>query len=171
MDPVMPVLRILHIVLGVYWAGTIFFVVTFLEPVARGAGPAAGPVMMGLRQRHYFEWLPTIAVVTMLSGLGLMWKVSGGFSATWMGSHTGVAIQVGATAALVAFVIGMAVMRAATLKAMGMMPAAQQLPEGSEREARMAEIQALRLRARTGARWVGALLLVAVSAMAVARYL
>lgn len=171
MDPLMPVLRVIHIVLGVYWAGTIFFVVTFLEPVARGAGPAAGPVMLGLRQRRYFEILPAVAALTILSGLVLLWKVSGGLSGTWMGSRAGMTLQIGATAALVGFAIGAGVMRPATLRAMDLMPTAQQLPEGPERGARMEEIQALRLRARTAARWVGGLLLIAVGAMAVARYL
>jgi len=62
-------------------------------------------------------------------------------------------------------------MRAATLKAGALSQTLAQLTEASAREARMAEIQALRLRAAKASRWVAVLLLIAVVTMAVARYL
>ncbi len=42
MHAVMIALRLLHILLGVFWAGTLFFIVTFLEPSVRAAGPEGG---------------------------------------------------------------------------------------------------------------------------------
>src|SRR5512132_1177730 len=43
-------LRFTHIVVGVFWVGTIVFVAFYLLPTMRAVGPAAGPVMQELTQ-------------------------------------------------------------------------------------------------------------------------
>ena len=65
MDPLLIVLRLLHITLGVAWAGTIFFVVLYLEPSVRAAGPAGGAVMKGLQERRLMVVLPIVAFLTL----------------------------------------------------------------------------------------------------------
>jgi uncharacterized membrane protein len=165
------VLRLIHILLGVFWAGTIFFLVSFLEPSIRGAGPAGGQVMQQLNARRFLTHLPIIAALTILSGFGLYWRVSAGFEPAWMGSPVGVTLGIGAAAALVAFAIGVFVMRPATIKVLQLAPSLQQMAEGPERAARMAEIDGLRTRSRMAARTVASLLAITVAAMAIARYL
>ncbi len=170
MNAVMVVLRLVHIGLGVVWAGAIFFVVIFLEPSVREAGPDGARVMQGLAKRHYLNILPVVAGLTILSGIALYWLVSGGLSSGWITTSYGMSLTVGGITALLAFLLGVFVMRRATLQAAGLGSAIQRSPEGGEREALMAEIQALRLRARTSARWVAVLLAIAVATMAVARF-
>ena len=85
------VLRLIHILGGVYWAGTIFFFVTFLEPSLRALGPDGGKVLIEFFERGHLELLPAVAVVTMLSGSWLLWIVSAGFDSAWMGSRVGMA--------------------------------------------------------------------------------
>src|SRR5688500_5509174 len=64
------VLRLIHIVGGVFWVGSALFTAFFLMPTLMQAGPsAAGPVMGGLQQRKLMVWLPVVAVLVMLSGL------------------------------------------------------------------------------------------------------
>jgi hypothetical protein len=171
MTVLMIILRLVHITLGVFWAGTIFFFVTFLEPSVREAGPDGARVMQGLQKRHYLNFMPLIAGLTILSGIVLYWRVSAGFASAWITSPVGLGLTVGAVASLVAFTIGVFGMRRAALGAASKGATLQQTPEGEAREALMAEIQALRQRARTSARWVAVLLAVAVATMAVARYL
>jgi hypothetical protein len=80
------------------------------------------------------------------------------------------ALGLGAVASIVAFVIGVSIMRPATLKG----ALAQSLPRVTDpaaRDMRQAEVQGLRARAADAANWVAALLGLAVAAMAVARYL
>ena len=84
MSPLITVLRLIHILCGVYWAGTVFFFVTFLEPTIRSLGPDGGKVMIRLFERGYLKLLPIFAVVTVLSGLWLLWILSSGFDASYM---------------------------------------------------------------------------------------
>ena len=171
MNTFMITLRLVHIALGVFWAGTIFFFVIFLEPSVRAAGPDGARVMQGLQRRHFLDVMPVIAGLTILSGIALYWRVSAGLTPTWIASSVGISLTVGGLASVLAFAIGVFVMRQAALRAAALGAALQQSPNGPAQDALQAEIQALRLRARTSARWVAVLLAVAVAAMAVGRYL
>lgn len=171
MDFTMVILRFLHVVLGAYWAGVILFTALYLEPSVRAAGPAGGQVMGQLVARGHMTVMPIIALITILAGVDLMRRVSGGFNPVWMGSRPGIAISIGATAAILAFVIGVIVMRPATLKVMTLSQAAMQTPEGPARDAQLAALAPLRRRVTLTMRVVAALLAVAITAMAVARYL
>lgn len=164
-------LRVIHIVCGVYWAGTLLFVATFLEPSVRAAGPDGAKVMQALMRRRFIDVMPVVALLTILSGLDLYRRVSAGFSAVWITSRPGMSITIGAVAALIAFTIGVGVMRPAAKKMGPLGQMAQQLPEGPERDARLAEVQRLRGRAAVAGRWVAGLLAIAVVGMAAARYL
>lgn len=165
------VLRILHILCGVYWAGALLFIATFLEPSVRAAGPDGAKVMQGIMQRRFLDIMPAVALLTILTGVELYRKASAGFDPAWIGSSYGTSITVGAVAALVAFVIGVGVMRPAAKRMGPLAQGAQALPEGSEREAQLAEVQRLRRRSALAGRWVATLLAVAVIGMAAARYL
>lgn len=163
-------LRVMHIVLGVFWAGTIFFVVAFVQPIVGAAGPEGGRFMLRMRDKRFFDILPAAAVLTILSGLVLYWRLSAGFRPEWIGSPYGLSLTIGGLAAIVAFVIGVFVMRRASLRVLDLAQSAQQAPEGEARVAILAELEALKPRTVTSARWVAALLLVSVLTMAVARY-
>jgi hypothetical protein len=171
MDPLIVFLRLLHIVLGIYWAGTIFFFVTFLEPSVRGAGPEGGKVMFQLFSRRYLDILPVIAALTILSGVGLMWKVSGGFAPSWMGSRLGIVLSLGGAAAILGFIIGFAMMRPAALRIFALMQAMPQTSDETARQSLMSEMAGLRARTKASARLVAILLLIASVAMAAARYM
>lgn len=171
MTPLVAVLRLIHFLGGVYWAGTIFFFVTFLEPSLRSLGPDGGKVMVRFFERGYLKLLPSVALVTILSGLWLLWIVSGGFDAAWMGSRSGIALSTGGTIAIIAFILGMVIMRPAAAR---MWAIALRLPQENDEAAKnalMTEMGHLRARAQVGARLVFATLVVAVGLMAIARYL
>lgn len=163
------VLRVIHIVTGVFWAGTIFFIVSFLLPTFKAVGPDASRVFAELRRRGMFNWLPTIALITILSGLWMYMIRMQGF-ASWAAGREGMTLGIGAVAALVAFLLGTFVMRPNTLKAADLAAAAGPMPPGAEKDAKMALVQAHRARSGMAARAVAGLLLVAVVAMAIARY-
>jgi len=168
MDVLLIVLRLLHVGAGVFWAGAIFFVVSFLQPAVKAAGPAGGQFMQRLAATKVFVIVPALALLTILSGALLMWKVSGG-SAEWMGSRAGITLSVGATSAVVAFIVGVFVMRAATMKLLAIGQAVQ-ASGAPPSPAQQAEIEVLQRRARSSAVGVAHLLAVAVITMAVARY-
>ena len=171
MDWALVILRFLHVVLGAYWAGVVIFTALYLEPSVRAAGPAGGQVMGQLVARGHLTVLPVVAIVAILAGIDLMRRVSGGFDPAWMGSRMGIALSIGATSAIVAFAIGVLVMRTTTLKVMALAQAAMQTPEGPARDAQLAALAPLRRRATLSLRVVAVLLGITVTAMAVARYL
>jgi uncharacterized membrane protein len=169
MDVTLVVMRLLHVGLGVFWVGTMVFNAVFLGPSVRDAGPDGAKVMAGLMRRRFMDVMPVVAILNILSGLWLYWKVSGGFQPAYMRSGTGMTFGTGALLAVVAFVIGMAVVRPSMLKAMAMGPLiAQAQPQ--EKETMMAQAQGYRSKAMGAGKVVALLLGLAAAAMAVARY-
>jgi uncharacterized membrane protein len=165
------ILRLVHILLGVFWAGAVFMIALFLQPAIAASGPEGGKVMGALVKRRLLDIVPVAAVATVLSGLWLYWRDSSGFQGEWMGSRMGMALGTGGVLALVGFLVGMFVMRASTLKAMALGQSAAQLTDAAAREAAMGQVQALRRRAALAGRTVAVLLALTVLMMAVARYL
>ena len=171
MDVLMVVMRLAHILLGVFWAGTFFFVVLFLEPSVRAAGPDGAKVMQGIMQRRFMTVMSVVASLTILSGLYMYDRVSGHMADGWVSTGLGMSLTIGAVASIVAFIIGLTVMRPATLAAGALMAQVSNDPNSASNEDKMAQVEALRLKARRGAKSVAHLLAVAVVTMAVARYL
>jgi len=165
------VLRLLHIVFGVLWVGFACFVPFVLLPSLMDSGPAAGPVMGAIQRRGLPKIMSAFAGITILAGILLLRRVSGGFKPEFMGSHMGIALSIGALAALIAFAIGMFVVRPTMTKAGILSEGIASATSDADRAALMATIGALRNRGAAGGKWVAWLLLVAVTAMAVARYL
>jgi len=162
-------LRLTHILFGIFWVGTVVFIALYLIPSVRDAGPDGAKIMQALQRRHVLEIVPAAALLTILSGLWLFWHDSAGH-ADWARSPMGMSLSLGALSAIVGFVIGVFVMRAATIQAGRLAATLDALPQGPEKDARAARIQRLRLRAAVSARWVAALLTLAAAFMAVARY-
>lgn len=170
MDPVMLALRWIHVVAGSLWAGAAVFIAFVFQPAIEDAGPAAGAIMPALRRRGLMTVLPLLALATILSGMGLFWLVGGGDFSGFMGSATGVALSLGGLAALLAFLVGILVMRPSMMGAASIMQSLPSAP-AAEQAGRLAAAMELRTRGARAARYVGVLLLLAASAMAVARYL
>jgi len=171
MHPLVTVLRLVHIGSGVYWAGSIFLFVTFLEPSLRSLGPEGGKVMIRFFERGFLKLIPSVAIVTVLSGLWLLWILSSGFSAGYMRTSIGRGLAAGGAFAIVALAVGFAVMRPA---ASGIWAIARRMPSETDEAVKkglMAEMDRLRARNLLAARAVFALLIGAVAMMAVARYI
>lgn len=163
-------LRLTHIVCGVYWAGTIFFFTSYLEPSLRDLGPDGGKVMIKLFERGYLTVLPVIATAAVLSGWWLLWITSGGFDASYMGTPTGISLSTGGLLATVALLVGLFVMRPTANRIWGIARELPQVTDEGRRGALMAEMGALRGKTGMAARTIFGLLVLAVSLMAIARY-
>lgn len=153
-------MRVLHIVLGVFWAGTLIFNAIFLVPAIRDAGPEGAKVVAGLMRRRFLDVMPAVAALAIASGLWLYWFDSAGFQPSFMRSSMGRTLGIGAAAAIAAFVLGVGILRPAMLKAAALSQNPAQLPAA----------QALRMRAAAVGRIIAVLLAVAAAAMAMARY-
>jgi uncharacterized membrane protein len=163
-------LRTLHIVVGVFWVGTVVFMAAFLAPSVRAAGPAGGAVLqqlMGVRRLPL--WIMGAMVVTLLSGLGLYWRDSAGFQSAWLGSGAGRVFGLGGAVAIAASILGMAIN----------MPTARRLTEISGRlqaagrpptPEEQAALAALHARLSRASVVAAVLLVTATLLMAIARY-
>lgn len=161
--------RIIHVLTGVLWVGGMFFVVVFLGPAIGDVGPDGGKVMGALARRKLMVVMPLVAIFSILSGLYLFWRASAG-SPDYMSSGTGMTYSVGATAAILAFILGVAVTRPSMMKAMQL---SQQMAsaDASERPSLAAAAEKHRSRGDSAGRIILALLLIAATAMAVGRYI
>jgi hypothetical protein len=164
MNTSMVVLRLVHILGGVFWAGTLMFNATLLAPSVRDAGPGGAGVMPALMRRRFLDIMPVIAGLTILSGIDLLRRASGGFAAAWFTAPYGMTLTAGALAALIAFGIGLGVLRPTALK-MG------RLAKNGVAETQQVEMKRLQRRSMLASRWTAGWLTVAVAAMAVARYM
>ncbi len=162
--------RLIHIVSGVLWVGAAVFAAFFLIPTVRSLGPAGGAVMQQLAQvRKLPVYMMSLALLTILSGIGLYWRDSTGFSGQWMQTGSGRVFGLGGMLGILVVVLGMAIVTPTT-KRMGALAAAMQGSSGPPAPAQIAEMQALQARMGRFATIVAVLLLFATAAMAVARY-
>ncbi|HLB39596.1 MAG TPA: hypothetical protein VJM84_04015, partial [Actinomycetota bacterium] len=64
--------RLIHITAGVWWAGSIFLFVVFVQPSAKAIAPAGAPFMMELLgKRKVADRILGLATVTIAAGLVL----------------------------------------------------------------------------------------------------
>ncbi|MGH7608025.1 MAG: hypothetical protein ACREU4_02625 [Burkholderiales bacterium] len=165
----MLVLRFTHIVFGALWVGMMVFTVFFLAPAVAEAGPEGGKLMAALQRRKIMIIMPVFALITLVSGMWLFDRLAGGQHAALMQTPMGMAFAWGALAAVIAFLLGIIVMRPIMVKVTKLGEVLATAPP-EERAARSAEIQRLRGRSNMLSRVVAVLLLFALAAMAVARY-
>lgn len=167
----MLVFRILHVAAGVAWAGSVFLFVVLVQPSAGAVGPAATPFMMELlARRKLVSWLLSLAGTTIVAGGFLYWKhVDDAGFGDFISSNFGIVLTIGAVAAIAAFGIGVFGTRpnVARLLALGKQAGAAEGPPPPEIAQEIPRIQA---RLKTLGQVALSLIVVAVLAMATARY-
>ena len=164
------VLRLVHILGGLFWAGAGIFSAVFLAPALAKAGPAGGQVMAGLQERRLFTVMPAVALLTILSGLRLMWILSDDFAAAYFATRTGQVLAVSGGLALIAFLVSFFLIRPIGSRAGALR--ARLAAESEESRVRLsAELDRLQRRANAGGFLNTVLLVLAAAGMAVARYL
>jgi uncharacterized membrane protein len=163
-------LRLIHILAGVFWAGSAFLLAGYLFPTVRDTGPEGGRFMSHLVARRRLPvFLGTAMLLTVLSGLTLYARNAAATHGIWTRTAPGIAYAIGGLCALVGGIVGMAIPSAAgkRMAAIGQQVAQSGRPS-PEQQAEMARLQG---RMGVGARVAAGLLAVAVVAMATARYL
>jgi hypothetical protein len=171
MDPVLLILRIIHVGAAMAWFGGAIVGGFFLFPTAEALGPAGAPFMDYLtKRRRIGAYFPFVAFLTILAGAALYWRDSDGLNGAWIASPSGLAFTIGGLAAIVAFVGGMILIGpgAAAQAAIQKELAASGGPPSAEQSARLAWAAG---RLRLASRIDLPLLLVAGLTMAVGRYL
>jgi hypothetical protein len=166
----MIVLRLLHIIGGTFWVGTMLVAAGFLYPAAQ-EGPAGGRVLQQIMMRYRLSmWLSVAAAVTVLSGLWMYGRVAVATGGDWMRTRPGVTLGVGGLLAIAAAATAGAV-SVPTGRRLGELGARVQQAGGAPAPTDVAEVQRLQARLLRSTRVIAALLVLTAAAMAVARYL
>ena len=164
------ILRLVHVVGGIFWVGGTLLTTFFLIPAIATMGPAGGEVFAAVQRRKLSAYMLAAAVLTVLSGLRLLWITSGGFSPAYFATAPGIGFSTAATSALAALLLGMLVSRPAAMRAAKLGGSMAGAP--AERRAEIgAQIAVLRRRSAVFGTAVAILLLFAAAGMSVARYL
>ena len=159
------VLRVVHIVLGVFWAGSAAMLGWFIMPSLRAAGAGGPPFVQELMDvRKLSMWLAIASGLAILSGLAMYARFAMYSQGSFASSRPGMIYGIGAVTAIIAAILGGGVSgragrRIAALASLGP-------PSESVR----AEIAELNARAMRATQWAAALLVITALAMAVARY-
>jgi uncharacterized membrane protein len=171
--PYMIVFRIVHVLAGIFWAGSVYMLVAFVQPSVAAIAPAGAPFMTELLgKRRLVDVLIALGSATVVGGLFLYWHdwhLYDSFG-TWIGTRFGATLTVGAVAAVLALVIGILGTRpnVVRLLAMGRSVAESGSPPSPELAAEIARTQN---RLKLFARISFGLIVLAALAMALARYI
>ena len=165
------ILRLVHVLGAVLWVGSFAFAAVFLMPVLSRLGPGAGPVMSGLRERGLLTFMPAVALLTILSGLRLMWIGSGGFASSYFATTWGATYAASGGAAIVAFVLGMVLSRPNAARMAALSAQLGSATDEATKAALSSQLAGVRRNASVLSWAIGGLLFASAGGMAVARYL
>jgi hypothetical protein len=163
------ILRLLHIGFGLFWAGSAIFFALFLMPSLKATGPDGVKFMQALGRSGYPVAAMISAIITILSGFLLIWKLSAGFEPVWFQSWYARVLTTGASMAFIAFIIGFTVNRpcAAKMNKLSEAIAKQGTPPTPDQ---LSLIMSLRKKIFIGTNFIAVLLVLAVAGMSVFRY-
>lgn len=172
MDPLMIVLRGLHIGFGVLWVGAAWMMFLFVEPTLKALGADVQKSFMGhiIGVRRLTTIVTSATIVTV--GAGAVMYVLDVLRYTpqfFFGSGFGIVLTIGAVAAIIAFLSGLIFIEPGFSR-MAKIGAEIDAAGGPPKPEQVAELGAIGARLDQVFRADFVLLLIAVIAMAVARY-
>jgi uncharacterized membrane protein len=162
-------LRALHVLAAAIWIGSATFLAVVVVPAIEASGPAGGRVMPRLTARLGAH-MGVFSMVSVLSGIYLLWRFTGGFDGGVLATHAGRAFSIGGAAGILALIVGVIIGRTSER----LVEAAAALDKASDEAARQALVRQmadLRGRVATLLRIVIALQTTALVLMAVGHYI
>ncbi|HZT76580.1 MAG TPA: hypothetical protein VFA27_07970 [Vicinamibacterales bacterium] len=142
------VVRAAHVTAAAVWIGSHIFSTFMLMPAIDAAGASGGQVMMRINRRGIVAYMFGVALLTIVSGLLLFWRFTGGFDPAVAATHAGLAFGFGGTAGVLAGAIGGGVIGRSAKRVSAIAGQLATLPEGAD--ARNLVWQAAALRRRCG---------------------
>jgi uncharacterized membrane protein len=168
MESLMIILRVIHILSGIFWVGTNLFNIFFLEPTIKSAGPAGGAVMGKLSSGKFPVVIAIASILTVIAGFVMYVIDSKGFQASWILSPGPLTLTVGATAGIAAAAVGLFVQRPTLLRMTTLQKQIQQAG-GQPTPEQAAELNKLLVQFTGASRWAAVLMVIAVIGMESAR--
>ena len=106
MDTLMVILRIIHIFAGVFWVGSTFMLLRFIEPTVAATGDSGRQFMSYLSMKTRFSPVMALAgILSVLSGLIMYYRIFD-IGADALSSGYGLSMTIGALAGIIALILG-----------------------------------------------------------------
>ncbi len=165
MDTEIAILRVLHIVPGATWVGAAIFLAFVLQPAMAKTGPPHAPALMANMLKPMMIVLHSSAIMTIVFGVIMAFRVRDSLFDVLWSTNWGTMIWLGFLLAVVGY--GLGIFAGLTNKKMADIGVSLQGPPSPEQAADMVKY---RDRAIILAKIASLLVLIAVAAMALARY-
>jgi len=163
-------IRAAHVAVAAIWIGSTVFHSVFLMPAIEESGASGGQVMAGVARRGLHRYMMSLGIVTVLSGVYLLWRFTGGFDLGTVATHAGIAFATGGAAGILAGLVGGGVVGRSAAGVGAVMAQAARLPEGTARNVLVQRAVTLQRRTKVGSRVVLLLQATALVLMAVGHY-
>lgn len=169
MDILMIIMRLIHIFAGVFWVGTTFMLIRFIEPTVSATGEVGQQFMGYLSSRTKFSAIMALAgTLSLLSGL-VMYYVIFFDRDVAINSGYGIALTTGGSFGFISLVLGFAI-QFRTIARMKAVRADMAAGGGPPKPEQLAELKTLAERLSLGTRIGGVLMTVALIGMSIAQY-
>lgn len=165
------IIRVIHVICGAAWLGSVLFTAWVLMPAMAQAGPDAAKVGAQIDKRGMHAFMGIVSGLAVLSGIYLYWHYTAGFSPEISRSHGGMAFGFGGFVAIAALVIGASGVGRSMKKAAALALQAVAATDQAQRQQLLGQAAGLRARAMTLARAVSILLLITIALMSVALFI
>jgi len=164
------VLRVIHVLAGVYWGGAALAMTLYFSPAIVATQPAGGQVMGYLVTRGRFAVAMAVTgILTILAGGTLYWIDSRGLQLSWIASGPGIGFTFGGFFGLLALVTGIMQSRySSQMAALGGQVQAQGTPPSAEQAGKL---QQMALLLKRNGNLNAVFVVLALLGMALARYL
>ncbi|MGH9410673.1 MAG: hypothetical protein ACRD1V_14610 [Vicinamibacterales bacterium] len=165
------VIRVLHVLLAAVWVGCTAFAALFLDRLLADTNRAASAsILIVLARRRFHVFMASIGGFAVVTGLWLYWRFTGHFDPALSATMGARVFGTGGAAAIIALIIGGAVIGRALRQMTALAERGTTLAEGPERTALLVQVDAARVRIHSAA-WIALVLqVVALSLMAIGHY-
>lgn len=166
MSTLLVILRLVHILGGVFWAGAAILMGAFISPAIRDTDKSGQEFSRHLiLNTRYSDTIGAAAVLSVIAGVALYWIDSNGFTSAWMRSGPGITFGFGALFGLVALIYG--IMLGQFTQRLAKLGASLQGPPNEEQ---LSQMQVLQKKLASVAPIQLITIILATILMAVARY-
>lgn len=163
------ILRLLHIVSGIFWVGAALMLTFFVSPAARATQESGQKFLSHMMQNTPFnKIIISSSLISVVAGLLLYWIDSNGLTSAWLTSGPGIGFGLGGLAGLLGLFFGIQInRRSGRLMQLGRQIQSQGTPPTPEQ---LTAIQTLQGQLKTGGYLNAFFLLAAAILMSTARF-
>jgi uncharacterized membrane protein len=161
--------RLLHIGFGIVWTGGVLYIVFFIMPAVKKSGLEGTRFWLQLNRTGYPLFITMAALISIISGFMLLWKLSNHFERIWFMTLYAKIMCAGIITSIIAFIIDIIVIRTTTIRLnrLGTAIVNSGQPHNSEQ---LQELKTLQKRVFSATLLIAVLLIITIISMSIFRW-